>query len=767
MNFHSAHFNPHSLFAGYAPPPIPVIDPLATANALGAAPRRQNVACDQCRNRKVKCLQVPGHEKVCAHQHRTAQLTVACSHLVQQLTTERKRTQQVQRRTRGVSASESQSVCRACGSNSAGAERSGTTTGRRSASLPAASPILQLIAFLLSPENTTQLPDSLASPSYVRSSTSPPRQDSDPNWGDFGRRLIEDESYRIEFTWDLVEAFFQICHARLPFLNPDDFRTSLRAALPTFTSPASQSTTTFTHPSFPPGKISRNQMVHPALLAAVLAWGAKFAEHPVLALDRQSNGGRSVIARTLLRKARHVAEVERIHQLTSADNVIVALLLDALQSQNINDPEALISFYLGAAIRQMFELRINNRAAIMSIPDTALRSTMVFAWWVASITDAHSSAWFRRKPMIDEDDSNVDFYHFNMPVITSSPRPSLEEQQQYTLWYAASSQLAIIARRMSRVLWIPSTEAEGLPFDRLRFIMQSLDEWRDQHLARVGMPNFASSDWGFLEAVNMSSHDALYHTLWIVLFNAIEDFSIKELRDAGLTVSMTSDAPVAAEIPGHSIMLDQILISQIEEARGKLQSEAGMGALRIAELVSVLAQQNYLRLDPNIVHYALYAAGLHLARLGRPETMTCVIGLRQYGLAYEDAYDQADEIERIYAPSSGASSPHMATSVPAQTHSQFAMPHSQPFGFEMFQPANAHFEHHSRSGSDSLMSADGLLPIGDTHVASSADFGGLFGHAPSGTASPSALLGGTPHQTPPRQQPSPGSMSPFSISYSH
>lgn len=56
---------------------------------------------------------------------------------------------------------------------------------------------------------------------------------------------------------------------------------------------------------------------------------------------------------------------------------------------------------------------------------------------------------------------------------------------------------------MSRALWIPQTDSEGVPYEKLVPIMQALDEWRLKHLDRVGMPNLAQSDWGFLEAVSM------------------------------------------------------------------------------------------------------------------------------------------------------------------------------------------------------------------------------------------------------------------------
>ena len=95
-----------------------------------------------------------------------------------------------------------------------------------------------------------------------------------------------------------------------------------------FTAPASS----FSQSSLSAGKLSRSKVLQPALLAVVLAWGAKFAEHPILALDRQANGGRSRIAHTLVHKACEVADAEKVPRFATADNAIVALLLEPLQN---------------------------------------------------------------------------------------------------------------------------------------------------------------------------------------------------------------------------------------------------------------------------------------------------------------------------------------------------------------------------------------------------------------------------------------------------
>jgi len=69
-----------------------------------------------------------------------------------------------------------------------------------------------------------------------------------------------------------------------------------------------------------------------------------------------------------------------------------------------------------------------------NIQDPESRGTMIFAWWMACISDAYASAYYRRKPVLDDHDYDIDFYtvdpvnpglvdtHTAMP----SPREHLE-----------------------------------------------------------------------------------------------------------------------------------------------------------------------------------------------------------------------------------------------------------------------------------------------------------------------------------------------------
>ncbi len=111
-----------------------------------------------------------------------------------------------------------------------------------------------------------------------------------------------------------MEVFFQIVHSRLPLLNPALFRERLNL-----------------HDAS--GARASEKPLHPALVATVLAWGAKFSEHPLLVADRQRPSGQSHLARILIDRAREFAEALKVHRVPHADHVVIGLLIEPLQSR--------------------------------------------------------------------------------------------------------------------------------------------------------------------------------------------------------------------------------------------------------------------------------------------------------------------------------------------------------------------------------------------------------------------------------------------------
>ena len=122
--------------------------------------------------------------------------------------------------------------------------------------------------------------------------------------------------------------------------------------------------------------------------------------------------------------------------------------------------------------------------------------------------------------------------------------------------------------------------------------MQQLNEWRGEHLPRVGVPSDFEAEWDFVSAVSactsvasfsplkveklrerlpvflfLGASDATYHVMWVIVFNAVDDFGIKEQNDV-----TRAGSPVPNDL-------------QIESVKHKLAEEALHGALRIAGLV--------------------------------------------------------------------------------------------------------------------------------------------------------------------------------------
>ncbi|EKM51982.1 uncharacterized protein PHACADRAFT_212595 [Phanerochaete carnosa HHB-10118-sp] len=620
-------------------------------------PRKQNTACDACRSRKVKCYQLPGQDKC---QHCQAK-NYPCTHYVQQATSEKKRSAVKRPRTLSNDShtSPGPGPIRSDASGSARIHPYPPVTvlqPQRNGRITLETSTKDLLAYLFSSPDPS---DRTASPSSRPSNMKMPRAGSESyesyaEWGELAHQL-QNETFRIDFTFDLVEVFFQIVHTRLPLLNPAQFRARLQYGLQTRNPLGSASPDAN---GFSSGQSSNNKPLHNALVATVISWGAKFSEHPLLVKDRERNRGQSSLAKTLINRTRDLAEDLKVHRVPNADHVVVALLIEPMQNQNPEDSNGFHGFWLFSAIRLLLDLQINHKSVMSNIEDSEARGTMIFAWWMACLSDAYRSVYYRRKPMLDDDDYDIDFYTVGpVPpaglVESHAPSPSVREQlevntipalllatltdirpiAQFLGYYRSAHALARVARQMSRQLWRPATESDGIPMDVLLNLITLLNEWKDEHLQRVGVPSNFAADWDFVSAVSACASDATYHIMWIVIFNALDDFGIREVNDIVRTGS-----------PGH----EHPSYSQIETIKKKVSDDALHGALRIAGLAGVLSTNGYLRLDCAVMHVSIIQAGTLLARLGRPEVENCIKGLQQYAYAYEECMEQANDINRQY-----------------------------------------------------------------------------------------------------------------------
>ncbi|KAG8904857.1 hypothetical protein FRB99_001063 [Tulasnella sp. 403] len=469
----------------------------------------------------------------------------------------------------------------------------------------------------------------LAAGSAASAALRSPSNTPDADWGDIGKKLT-DEAFLAEFSLDLIEVYMQICHTRQPVLDPIDFRARFKLSLPTHLQPLDT-----------PTNLTSSEPLPFSLLAVVLAWGSKFSEHPLLLLDRERNKSRSRISRMLVNKALEVAEVEKVYRLPSKEGIITCMIIEGIQSHAKSDPDRYSKFWVDNAIRLMLDLQINRQ------PEG--QGTLIFCWWIACLSDAIGAAYLRRKPILDDDDYDTRDLaatsQFGSPADPVLP-PGVQAA-------------------MCRWLWIPASEADGIPYDNLVGLVNMFSQWREEHLDRVGVPSNFEADWDFVAAVTACVYSfclavlRLSANLGSPLRKAVDEYGIKEYND------ITRSAPDASAD-----------LSEFEALRNNIADEAQHGALRIAGLAGVLTTNGYLRLDPNSLHYALYAAGHLLARVASPEVQNCIAGLKQYGepknlmlpddaaaqsvqafgtaallrgLAYEDAFDQAAELEQIYA----------------------------------------------------------------------------------------------------------------------
>ncbi|KAI0322423.1 hypothetical protein OF83DRAFT_804844 [Amylostereum chailletii] len=595
-------------------------------------PRKQNIACDACRQRKVKCHQVPGQLKC---QHCTAK-NYPCTHHAQLATTEKKRLSSATRRPRSYSANQ-QKFSQPDGMDISTKNLSAENIELKFTPTPSSSSDADVNGF------------------NQGFGTAPAK-----DWGALAY-MLDDDNYRIQFALDLVEVYFQIVHTRLPFLNPSDFRARLNVNLSQtsssppagssnqqfissehaqyaaqfHSSPGPSGSSPYSSPYSTPGPV---ESPHPALIAAVIAWGAKFSDHDLLKADRAASGTpQSALAKELIIRAREIAEAFKVHRIPKPEHVVIALLIEPLQRQIPEDITGFRGFWLSSAIRQLFDLQINHKSVITSIRDPEARGTMIFAWWMSCLSDAYGSAYYRRKPQVEDADYDVDFYTADpVPLdpdgqtVKADPREHLE----FLGYYRAAHALARISRHMSKNLWIPSTDSEGVPIDVLREIMQQLNEWRIQYLPHVGVPTNFAAEWDFVSAVSACASDATFHIMWIILFNALDDYGLRELN-----VQIRS--PSSTMIPAG--------YHHIEDILRKVLDEALHGASRIAGLAGVLTKNGYLRLDPAVMHVSCSQAGTLLARFGRPEVKNCIEGLEQYSHSYEEAAEQAIELRRLFA----------------------------------------------------------------------------------------------------------------------
>jgi hypothetical protein len=61
-------------------------------------------------------------------------------------------------------------------------------------------------------------------------------------------------------------------------------------------------------------------------------------------------------------------------------------------------------FWTTVAIRHLLELRCNHMRTILAVEDELRRGALLFAWWLACLSDSMGALFWRQKPVLCDDD---------------------------------------------------------------------------------------------------------------------------------------------------------------------------------------------------------------------------------------------------------------------------------------------------------------------------------------------------------------------------
>lgn len=176
-------------------------------------------------------------------------------------------------------------------------------------------------------------------------------------------------------------------------------------------------------------------------------------------------------------------------------------------------------------------------SSILAIEDELRRGGLLFAWWLACLSDSMGAFFWRQRPLLCDDDYDNeppvawDGEHFQ-PVDDPdqvrcwlSCRNDFTSQRahdadilacavralQYKCWYMSAHDLAKIAREACRRLWMPRVEKAGIPLASLQHLIDLLCAWRDTNLSMVAVPNQWPATWDFVHAVTACAADSNFH----------------------------------------------------------------------------------------------------------------------------------------------------------------------------------------------------------------------------------------------------------------
>ncbi|ORX33743.1 hypothetical protein BD324DRAFT_638421 [Kockovaella imperatae] len=637
-----------------------IIDHHAQSAGLSSMPsapsvlRKQNVACDACRAKKVRCQRSSTAERCAQCINKEVECT---SHYIEQLQSKARRARRKtggdaesgqRKRSRQLEGGDVstpfddpvallQEVSMATLQSSLGDTNGETSRAGRERMNALQNPLTKrpserrdnLLRYLFSPTPITHYDFGYTDISSVEQCAS----GTSDLWEEDGGRLWAEapsqahsnvsEADVTELADDLFESYFSIAHPRFPAFNPDQFKAQYQEP--------------DTHPDGP---------VDHALLAVSIAFGARFSDHPVIESDRaectardESEFGagirppRSRIVQLLVVRAREVVEAQKSHRVRKLLNALILVNLESLLGQIPTLGDRYVPYHYQAAVKHVIVLGYNSPESLLAIKDEKERATAVYAWWMICLVDGFRSVFHRLPSSLNE----INYTAPDLPegVLDKAAGPFGEQADHAVVWFSAASMSSALCRDLSRGLWNATAMKEGIRIASLRSYIASITTWKDKYLATLGVPEKVPDDWDFLNAITATGSDTYLHALWLVIERAIKDFGIYELKRMAEGESVSVD-------PDH------------EEIRQKIKEESERAATRINGLISVLKENSYLRLDPLVLYQPICEAGWYFASQGRAECQTCVDGLKQYSLAYPSFWDTALNMERMYALQAGA-----------------------------------------------------------------------------------------------------------------
>ncbi|GMK54988.1 hypothetical protein CspeluHIS016_0200440 [Cutaneotrichosporon spelunceum] len=366
---------------------------------------------------------------------------------------------------------------------------------------------------------------------------------------------------------DLVETFFQVVHSRFPILEEAKFKARYSDS----------------------DSVMRSPLPH-ALLAVVIAFGARFTEHATFQADREevsgreAEPGRSRISQLLVIRAREVVEATKAFRVATLANAQTLMILEGLVGQSVMLKKQYRASYLVLAARHLESIR---EPILYTAParDANLRTQMAIRMMMS-----FEGAFFRLP-----DAAVVDM----VPIITGALVSANGDDE---LWLTAARAGADVCTKLCAELWSPRTAASGIPLNTLRDFVHDHSKWRDLYSSKLRLPVPWPEHWSALTAVKIMSTDILYHALWLVAERAMADFGIQE--SGGDTMG-------------------GMFAFEMQQVRERVKHEAMHSAMRIAMLSALATEQGYLRVDPLVLYRPIYDAGMFLAGQGLEDCLGC------------------------------------------------------------------------------------------------------------------------------------------------